>query len=235
MFVKGRLFLIDRLVIFLKFFLDIKITSFNFDQPFNQKYVLMPRSPEQYYDIRKQKKELIMGVALELFAEKGFHTTSMSQIAKKAGISKGLTYNYFESKAEILNELMDHGFNEIYENLDIGEHRVLTKDEFIHFIKQNFRLIRENMQHWKLFFSLLLQPQVSASFSEKYAEKAEPLFHMFFEFIKASGSKDPESDLMAIASMLEGSFLYCVAAPDVFPMDKLEEAVLNSCFKIING
>ena len=50
----------------------------------------MPKSPEQFDDIRKQKKQLIMDTALELFAENGFHATSISQIAAKAKISKGL-------------------------------------------------------------------------------------------------------------------------------------------------
>ncbi|MCY1719504.1 TetR/AcrR family transcriptional regulator [Prolixibacteraceae bacterium Z1-6] len=195
----------------------------------------MPKSPEQYDDIRKQKKQLIMNTALELFAENGYHTTSISQIASKAKISKGLTYNYFKSKSEILNELMEHGFNEIYDNLDINHDGILTEEEFIFFIKENFRILRENMHHWKLFFSLLLQPQVSATFAAQYEEKAGPIFNLFFGFIKSRGSKNPESDLMAISSMLEGAFLYCVAAPDVFPMDKLEEAVINSCFKIIRG
>ena len=58
---------------------------------------MSPRSAKQFKDIRKQKTELIMETALELFAENGFHATSMSQIAKKAGISKGLAYNYFEN------------------------------------------------------------------------------------------------------------------------------------------
>jgi AcrR family transcriptional regulator len=195
----------------------------------------MPRSQEQFDDLRKQKKELIMGVALELFAENGYHTTSISQIAKKAGISKGLTYNYFESKQELLNELINHGFNTIFENLDINHDGILTKEEFIFFIKQNFILLRENLQHWKLFFSLLLQPQIAETFSKEYQEKGAPMFKMFLEFIISNGSKDPEGDLMAISSMLEGAFLYCVAAPDMFPMDVLEEKIINACFKIING
>ncbi|WP_319503082.1 TetR/AcrR family transcriptional regulator [uncultured Draconibacterium sp.] len=195
----------------------------------------MPRSPEQFDDIRKQKKLLIMETALELFAENGYHTTSISQIAAKAKISKGLTYNYFSSKEEILNELMEHGFNEIYDNLDMNHDGILTDEEFIYFIRQNFKLLRENMQHWKLFFSLLLQPQISKAFAEMYEEKAAPIFNLFYGFIKAHGSKDPETDLMAIASLLEGAFLYCVAAPDVFPMEKLEEAVISASFKIVNN
>lgn len=195
----------------------------------------MPRSQKQYDDIRKQKKHLIMSTALELFAENGFHATSMSQIAKKAGISKGLSYNYFDSKNEILNELMSHGFNEIYDNLDINKDGILTEEEFIYFVKQNFKLLRENMQHWKLFFALMLQPKVFETFSSQYEEKAAPILNLFYGFIISQGSRNPESDFMAIAAMLEGAFLYCVAAPDIFPIEKMEESVIDACFKIIGN
>ncbi len=194
----------------------------------------MPRSPEQYHDIRIQKKQLIMGVALELFAENGYHATSISKIAKKAGISKGLTYNYFSSKKEILDELIAHGFNQIYNYFDPNNDGILTEEEFIYFIKQNFKLIRENIQHWKLFFSLMLQPKVADSFSKDYKDKAEPIFKLLFAFIQSKGSSDPEGDLMAISAMLEGAFLYCVAAPDIFSMDVMEDKIINACFKIIN-
>lgn len=196
---------------------------------------MSPRSAKQYDDIRKQKKDLILDVALELFAESGYHATSISQIAKKAGISKGLTYNYFESKKDILDEVIAQGFEEIYNNFDLNKDGVLTEDEFVFFIKQNFKLVRENLQRWKLFFSLLLQPQVTDTFAKDYEEKAAPVFQMLFAFIQSKGSKDPEGDLMAISSMLEGAFLYCVIAPDIFPIETMEDKIINSCFKIING
>ena len=193
----------------------------------------MPKTPEQYDDIRKQKKQLIMDTALELFAENGFHATSISQIAKAAKISKGLTYNYFTSKNEILEEIMEQGFNEIYDNLDMNRDGVLTEEEFIFFIRQNFKLVHENMQHWKLFFSLLLQPKVATTFSENYTKKAEPIFGLFHQFIVSAGSKNPEQDLMAVAAMIEGAFLYLVAAPDVFPAEQMEQAVIENCLRII--
>ncbi len=196
---------------------------------------MSPRSAKQFDDIRLQKKELIMGAALELFAENGFHGTSISQIAKKAGISKGLTYNYFESKKDILDELITHGFNSVFENFDFNQDGVLTEQEFIQFIKQIFNLLRDNMEHWKLFFSLMLQPQVSKSFSQDYKEKGEPMFQILFKFIESQGSKDSEGDLMAISAMLEGAFLYLIVAPDVFPMEIMEDKIINACFKIING
>ena len=196
---------------------------------------MSPRSAKQLDDIRKQKKELIMETALELFAENGFHATSVSQIAKKAGISKGLAYNYFESKNDILNELIQHGFDAVYSNLDLNNDGIVTKDEFIQFIRHSFNLVRENTQHWKLYFSLMLQPHVANTFTEEYKSKGEPFFMMMYNFIKSNGSKDPEGDLMVVSAMLEGAFLYSIIAPDIFPIDVMEEKVINAFFKIINN
>ena len=196
---------------------------------------MSPRTSEQFGKIRQEKKELIMEASLELFAENGFHATSISQIAQKAGISKGLTYNYFESKKEILDELITHGFDSIFQNFDINQDGILTTEEFIHFIKMNFKLLRENLKHWKLFFSLMLQPQIADTFSKDYNEKGAPMFQMLFNFIKSQGSSDPEGDLMVISAMLEGAFLYAVAAPDIFPMEIMEDKIINACFKIIKG
>ena len=140
-----------------------------------------------------------------------------------------------DEEKEILDELIQHGFDTIYENLDLNKDGIVTKEEFIHFIKHNFSLVRENIQHWKLFFSLLVQPHVAETFSQQYNTKGEPVFLMMYNFIKSQGSKDPEGDLMAISSMLEGAFLYCVVAPEVFPIDTLEEKIINACFKIVKN
>lgn len=195
----------------------------------------MPKSPEQYDDIRKQRKQLIMNTALELFAENGFHATSISQIAQKAKISKGLTYNYFESKNEILEEIMEQGFIEMWGNLDINHDGILSEEEFEFFIKQNFKLVRENKQYWRLFFSLILQPKVTEKYAVSYAHQGETIYKMFYQFIVAGGSKDPESAMMVISAMMQGAFLYLVTAPDIFPNKKMEEAVIKNCMKIIKS
>ena len=54
----------------------------------------MPKTKEQFEEIRNKSKAAIIEAALELFANNGFHNTSITQIAKKAGVSKGLMYNY---------------------------------------------------------------------------------------------------------------------------------------------
>lgn len=48
------------------------------------------------------RKNQILDAAAAVFAEKGFHTTTIRDVSKFAGISDGTIYNYFDSKTELL-------------------------------------------------------------------------------------------------------------------------------------
>ena len=65
---------------------------------------MSPRKKEDNESIREERRKSILEVALSLFANKGYESTSISQLAKEAGISKGLIYTYFESKEALLKK-----------------------------------------------------------------------------------------------------------------------------------
>ena len=57
------------------------------------------------------KKKLIIKEAINLFATKGYHTTSVQEIAERCHIAKGSFYNYFKSKEELLLSCFQSGFD----------------------------------------------------------------------------------------------------------------------------
>lgn len=58
----------------------------------------------------------VLDAALELFIEQGFAQTRVDDIAKRAGISKGAVYLYFESKEKVLEGLVRRAVVPIAEN-----------------------------------------------------------------------------------------------------------------------
>lgn len=54
-----------------------------------------------------KRRELILGAAVRLFAERGYHAASMDEIAAAAGISKAVVYDHFSSKRELYTVLLD--------------------------------------------------------------------------------------------------------------------------------
>lgn len=125
---------------------------------------MSPRTPQQFEVIREEKKTLIMDVALEHFAKEGYHNTTISHIAKHAGISKGLMYNYFESKEELLSEIINRSMDEISRYFDPDKDGYLTQDEFELFIRKLFYILREKLSFWRLFYQFLMQKDVREQF-----------------------------------------------------------------------
>src|SRR5277367_3342176 len=55
----------------------------------------------------EQRRQQLVAVALELFAERGYRPTTMDDIAEAAGVTKPLLYQHFSSKRALYLELVD--------------------------------------------------------------------------------------------------------------------------------
>jgi AcrR family transcriptional regulator len=62
---------------------------------------------------RDDRRAQLLDVALHLFAARGYHATSISHIIEKAEVARGTFYQYFRSKKEIFDSLLDHLFQEV--------------------------------------------------------------------------------------------------------------------------
>jgi AcrR family transcriptional regulator len=121
---------------------------------------MSPRTQEQFEEMREERKAHIMDVALEHFAKEGYHKTTISHIARHAGMSKGLMYNYFTSKESLLFEIIMRSVNEMYADFDRNKDGYLSEDEFELFIRRLFNMLKEKKTFWRLLFQLVMQNEV---------------------------------------------------------------------------
>ncbi len=56
---------------------------------------------------REERRAHLLQCALEVFAQKGYHQASISDIIKRAGVARGTFYLYFESKRSVFDQLLD--------------------------------------------------------------------------------------------------------------------------------
>jgi AcrR family transcriptional regulator len=129
---------------------------------------MSPRTPKQFEEIREERKTLIMDVALEHFANEGYHATTINHIAKYAGISKGLMYNYFESKEALLTSIINRSVLDIYEDFDTDRDGYLSEKEFEFFVLRVSQMLKNNKAFWRLFFQLLMQNEVREQFLKSF-------------------------------------------------------------------
>lgn len=56
--------------------------------------------------LKKITKEEIIKISIRVFRDKGYHNTSMSDLAKACGLTKGLFYHYFKNKHEMMDVVL---------------------------------------------------------------------------------------------------------------------------------
>jgi len=71
---------------------------------------MSPRGKDLNEKMRSEAMAKITRAALVVFSEYGYHGTSMEQIMKVSGLSKGIVYHYFPSKEKLFLHLVDSAF-----------------------------------------------------------------------------------------------------------------------------
>lgn len=63
---------------------------------------------EKFFDLKKEKQDRMINGALKVFALNGYQKASTDDIVKEAGISKGLLFHYFGSKAGLYTFIYEY-------------------------------------------------------------------------------------------------------------------------------
>jgi len=155
---------------------------------------MSPRTEQQFEEIREIRKKEIMDTALELFATEGFDVTSISKIASGAGISKGLIYNYFDSKEDLIKTIIFSGLDNLMQYVDPNDDGILTKKEMEYFLEEMFNALKNEPHFWRLYFNLFFQPHVLKLVEKRLGVMIHSFMKMLSDYFASIGSDDPETD-----------------------------------------
>lgn len=135
-------------------------------------------------DNKKQKKQALYRAAFELFTEKGFSKTAISDITERSGLAKGTFYLYFKDKYELRDDLVAYKASQLldnaYETLEkaqsdsFEQEMLLLTDYIIARFKDEptlLRFISKNLS-WGIFKNAFTTAEYSSSrqFSEHYLQ-----------------------------------------------------------------
>ena len=188
---------------------------------------MCPRTEQQFEEIRIEKIELIKSSALKLFADIGYNSTSISKIASEAGISKGLMYNYFSSKEELLKEIMIGGLRNFTNLLIIKNTQSIDRQEILNFIDGNLNLLKKNADYYKLYFSLALQPKIVELLEKDMHEVFEQIFEKFMMYFNQKGDTNPYVKTRFILALFDGVGMHFVSDKDNFPLDEVRDMMVE--------
>lgn len=189
---------------------------YTFDRTFSQTFFKM-----------KPKKEKIIDTAISLFAENGFHNTSISQIAQKAGVSKGLMYNYFDSKDDLLKHIFDSGITKLMANFVSNKDGVLTKEEFIFYIENIFFDMRKERDYWMLFFNIVMQPTIMQNLADIMFKMIGPMMKELIDYFGNKGCEDPEAEARYFVAVMDGVGIHYLLDMENYPIKSVVKRIIE--------
>ncbi len=188
---------------------------------------MAPRTAEQFEEIRIGKVELIMRAALELFANNGYESTSISKIAKSAGISKGLMYNYFPSKEALLKRIVLDGMDSFMHFLNVADEEHIKKEELVQFIDGNLESVKQNTDYYRLYFSLVFQPTVFNILGKDFMIVFQQLIEKLVLYFSQKGEKKPYVKARFLLAIFDGIGIHYISDTEYFPLDEVRDLIID--------
>lgn len=187
---------------------------------------MSPRTPEQNEEIRQQSRKQIIDAAFELFANEGYSHTSISAIARKASVSKGLIYHYFDSKESILVAIFDQMVQIGEGILDFPDH-FTPADKIKQVLEQTFEFIETQPGLGRLMIGLALQPDTMSTLKPRIDKVQEAQMVQHVQILKDLGYEDPELEAYKLGAILDGVLLGYASQGDDYPLQEMKTKIMD--------
>ena len=181
-------------------------------------------------------RDRILEAAYRTLVRRGYHETSMKDIAEEAGVAPGLAHYYFESKEHLLVETIRHGCAPLVEEWhqrSAGTPAGL--EEAVEIGREGLEMqkgeLKRHLELFRLIFDLfgvgLHNPRIGAAVQEFVAEDRERIASVARAVMAAAGQPSrvqPDAIAAVIWASLNGITLQKLINPE-FDADQAIDAL----------
>jgi AcrR family transcriptional regulator len=129
-----------------------------------------------------RRRSQLLEVAREIFAARGFHATSMDEVAEAAGVTKPVLYQHFPSKRALYRELLEDVGRRLLAELTTATATATTGHQLVEAgFTAYFGFVIDNQAAFRLLFGASVRND--AEFAEVAEEVLESLAEAVTEMI----------------------------------------------------
>jgi AcrR family transcriptional regulator len=191
---------------------------------------MSPKTKNQFDQIRKESKAKILDAALKLFGTQGYQNTSISEIMKLAGVSKGLMYHYFSNKEELIKQLL-YDFSAASEALFFSDTEGPPEAVLRNLFTSFFKTLRNDFEYWTLICNLGMQLD-KFDFARDLAKDEMQKTRVFIEKLLTDlGWSDPGAEAKILVALFDGISIQYLWFNKDYYLDELENILTNKYCK----
>ncbi len=177
-------------------------------------------------------KKKLFDAALKLFAAQGYFATTVDQIWAEAGVSKGLVYNYFSSKEELVVALLkDETERMAGVAVKLSDGGPL-EESMSAFVEDYLRFLKAERQSLRLQLSLLIMPELRGSVAAPLQTRAAMLLSTVHGWFRRAGVEQAKSKARVFLAMLDGVALHYLVVFDRYPLRTVKQQLIRSALDL---
>lgn len=197
-------------------------------------------------DEKMTEKQLrIVQAAVEVFAEKGYASSSTSEIAQKAGVAEGTIFRHYKTKKELLISIVSPMMSKLLAPFVLNEFKEVletnypTLEDFLYAVAVNrMNFARKHLKIIKIMLQEIpFQPMLQKEFKQHIGTRVFKRFTEIIEHFKAKGEVVdlPTPALLRFASTaMIGLFITHFLVMPEAPWDE-EQEIRHTITLIMNG
>lgn len=179
--------------------------------------------------MRPQKgRQKIYDAALMLFEKQGYFATTVEQITAQAGVSKGLVYNYFSSKEELLVGLIQDTTEKMEAVAGIWAPAETLEASLGAFIDSFFGYLESERSFLKLQLTLMLMPELRSHVQQPQQERAALILEIVTGWFLHWKEDDAENKARLLTAMLDGIALHYLMIYEDYPLHTMKPIIIEA-------
>ena len=178
----------------------------------------------------------IVDAAERVFAHKGYHSATTSEVAKEAGVSKGLVFNYFATKELLLEAVVVRRLVENFSYWTDDPPTGAPRERLVQIVDRTITRVIEQVESVRLYLALLLQPGLN-SIVDRASAQLEPQAKAYYSSLESIftelGDAQPVVTSIVFQSALNGLMQFIAVQPSItnkktkFPLDALKQELIS--------
>ncbi len=157
----------------------------------------------------EERRTGILDAALAVFSESGYHSASIDDIAREAGVSKALIYEHFASKQELYADLIARNARELTQRIGaalVGVEVESGSSRLAVGLDAFFAFVEERRDAWRMLFRDVADPE-TATVVNRMLEQVTAEVTVLISQDPGASALDSDEDrraLRLLAEMLVG-------------------------------
>ncbi|MCA6096112.1 TetR/AcrR family transcriptional regulator [Streptomyces sp. SCA3-4] len=190
---------------------------------------------------RQNTRRKLFEAAVTLIAEQGFSSTTVDEIAERAGVAKGTVYYNFASKTVLFEELLRHGIELLTDSLQAAADETAERggsrvDALDAMIRAGLDFITRYPSLTQLYVAELWRTNRAwQSTLMQVRQKAIAVIESVLREAVASGELSPEIDVPLTASALFGMVLVAALDWQSFQPERSIDEVHSALSRLLQG